>query len=120
MYRATANRPVDPEFDKRRDQQQYELRVTRLDQRFGEKVVALFEEQAKAELWKGTAAARSAEEYWAAGVEAYFDASGVVVAPNTAEVAITTRERLKAHDPKLYDLVHEVMAFGGKREWRVR
>jgi hypothetical protein len=43
FYQVTARRPVDPNWDRRgRAVQQYELRVQRLDERFGEKLDELF------------------------------------------------------------------------------
>jgi len=120
MYLATAQRPVDPEFDKRRDKQQYELRVKRLDVEFDERLKKLFEAATGKGLWKGTAAVHTRADYWAAGVEAYFDAAGQGVAPNGADRPITTREALTAYDPDLYALVDETMAYGEKADWRVK
>ncbi len=41
MYLVTGLRPADPEFDKRRDKQQYELRVKRLDVEFDDRLKKL-------------------------------------------------------------------------------
>ena len=120
LYRVTGTRPVDPEFEKRRDRQQYELRVTRLDIEFDKKLTKLFDAAMGKGLWKGTAAARDRAEYWAAGVEAYFDAAGTGTAPNGADRPITTREALKAYDPDLYALVDETMAYKERVDWRVK
>ncbi len=111
LYRATALRPVDAEFENRREKQQYELRVKRLDIEFDKRLTKLFDAAAEKKLWKGTAAARDRAEYWAAGVEAYFDAGGTGVAPNGADRPVTTRELLKVYDPELFALVDETMAF---------
>ena len=46
---------------------------------------SVFEAATEKGLWKGTPAARDRVEYWAAGVEAYFDAAGTGVAPNGAD-----------------------------------
>ena len=43
FYRVAGLRPVDPEFDKRRQKQQYELRVKRLDVEFDKRVTKLFD-----------------------------------------------------------------------------
>jgi hypothetical protein len=67
-----------------------------------------------------TAAARDAVEYWAAGVEASFDAAGDGPAPLHADRPIATREALRAYDPGLYELVDETMAHRGHVDWRVR
>ena len=70
------------------------------------------------DLWKGTPAARTRGEYWAAGVEAYFDAAGPGFPPSDADRPITTREALKAYDPELYALVDETMAYKEHQDWR--
>jgi hypothetical protein len=119
-YRVAGLRPVDPDFDKQRQKQQYELRVTRLDVRFDKQVTSLFEAAAKKGLWKGTAAARDRFEYWTAGVEAYFDAAGTGTPPNGADRPIATREALKVYDPDLFALVDETMAYKERVDWRVK
>jgi hypothetical protein len=120
LYQVTGLRPVDPNFERQRDKQQYELRVKRLDLEFDQKLRALHEEALKKNLWKGSASARDHVEYWAAGVEAYFDAAGDVPAPNLADRPITTREALKAYDPELYALVDETMAYKEHVDWRFK
>jgi alpha-glucosidase len=120
LWRVTATRPVIAGFAERRDRQQYELRVKRLDVEFDQKLQKLFDEATSKRLWRGTPAARHRVEYWAAGVEAYFDATGAGYAPNGADRPITTREALKAYDPELYALVDETMAYREKVDWRFR
>jgi hypothetical protein len=126
MYRVAGLRPVDAEFEKQRQKQQYELRVKRLDVEFDKRVSQLFEARGPIDLtqfaprlWRGTPADRDKFEYWAAGVEAYFDAAGSGVAPHGAARPITTREALKAYDPGLFALVDETMAFTERVDWRV-
>ena len=120
LYRVTAGRPADPEFEKRPEKQQYELRVKRLDVEFDRRLQAAFEAAMARGLWTGTAAARDRIEYWAWGMEAYFDASGPSHPPDGADRAITTREALKAYDPDLYGLVDATMAYRGHVDWRYR
>ena len=120
LYRVAGERPVDPEFENRRQKQQYELRVRRLDVEFDRRVAKLFAAAAEKGRWKGSAAARDRFEYWAAGVEAYFDAAGTGVAPNGADRPITTRELLKGYDPELFALVDETFAFKGRVDWRAK
>jgi alpha-glucosidase len=120
LYRVTGMRPADPDFDQRRNKQQYELRVKRLDVTFDERVRELHEAALAKGLWKGTAAGQSRFEYWTAAVEAYFDAGGAGHPPNNAERPITTRDALRAYDPGLYALVDETMAYKGRVDWRVR
>jgi alpha-glucosidase len=118
LYHATGLRPVDPDFERRRGKQQYELRVKRLDIEFDHRLQKCHEEAMSKGLWKGTIAARNRVEYWSAGVEAYFDAAGDGLPPNLADRPITTREMLKAYDPNLFALVDETMAYKEHVDWR--
>jgi alpha-glucosidase len=120
LYEVTALRPRDPDFDKRPNKQQYELRVKRLDADFDAQLKKLHTSAVEKELWKGTSSARGQAEYWAAGVEAYFDAGGAGVAPHQADRPITTREALKAYDPDLFKLVDETMAYKERVDWRYK
>ncbi|MCP4450599.1 MAG: hypothetical protein GY809_04005 [Planctomycetes bacterium] len=114
----TATRPVDPNWDSRRDVQQYELRVQRMDIRFDETLQALYDTAMGHGKWKGTVAVQNRVEYWTEGVMAYFDAVGQGIAPNDASRPIATREALKAYDPGLFDLVDNTMAYDGRVDWR--
>jgi hypothetical protein len=119
VWHVTAARPVDPEWNNRgRRVQQYELRVERLDERFGARVKTLFEQAIQAGKWQGTSAVHDPAGYWAVGVLAYFDALGQDAAPRDASHPIATRELLRDYDPDLYALVHETMAYEGKVDWR--
>jgi hypothetical protein len=120
LYQVTGLRPVIPDFDQRRDKQQYELRVKRLDVAFDRKLGTTYDAAMSKALWKGTTAARDRVAYWAAGVEAYFDAAGDGQPPQRADRPITTREALKAYDPDLYALVDETMAYREHVDWRFR
>src|SRR5262249_12255927 len=51
LYHATAHRPVIPDFEKRRDLQQYELRVKRIDIEFDHKLQQIYEEALNKGLW---------------------------------------------------------------------
>jgi len=120
-YTVTAHRSVDPNWENRgRDVQQYELRVTRLDSRFGDRVKATFDAALAKGRWKGTAASNSPQAYWTEGVLAYFDALGTDFAPNDADHPIATRGLLERYDPELYALVRETMAYAGHVDWRFR
>jgi hypothetical protein len=121
FYEICANRPVDPNWEKRgREDQQYELRVTRLDVRFKDALQKLHEAGREKNLWKGTAAFSDVAEYWAQGVLAYFDAAGQVHAPEGAEHPISTRDQLREYDSGLFELVRKTMAYEGHVDWRFR
>jgi hypothetical protein len=119
LHQVAGLRPVDPDFDKQRSKQQYELRVKRLDVEFDQRLRQLHESAGAKGLWQGTPAGRHRVEYWAAGVEAYFDAAGAGWAPHRADRPITTRELLRAYDPDLYAFVDETMAYREHVDWRV-
>jgi hypothetical protein len=120
LYQVTGLRPVDPDFDRQRGKQQYELRVQRLDIRFDQQLQKVYEQAMTKGLWKGTPAAQGRADYWASGVAAYFDAAGDGQPPNSADRPIVTREALQAYDPDLYALVDETMAYKGHVDWRYR
>jgi hypothetical protein len=120
LYEVTGLRPIDPDFEKQGDKQQYELRVKRMDRQFDERLKKLYTTAMANNLWQGTAAARDRSEYWVAGVEAYFDAVGSGLAPNLADRPVTTREALKGYDPDLYRLVDETMAYKEHVDWRFK
>jgi dipeptidyl aminopeptidase/acylaminoacyl peptidase len=120
LYHVTALRPVIANFERQRDRQQYELRVKRMDVEFDRQLEKIYEEALRKGLWKGTSAARNRIEYWAAGVEAYFDAAGEGTSPDGADRSITTREALKAYDPPLFALVDETMAYKEHVDWRFK
>ena len=121
LYHITGTRPVDPNWEnRRRNVQQYELRVRRMDVRFDEKLKELYDNAMRKSLWKGTAAVHNRVEYWTEGVLAYFDAAGAGAPPNDADHPIATREALKEYDPDLFALVEETMAYKGKVDWRYR
>jgi hypothetical protein len=118
FYRVCGTRPAQQSFGKG-PKQQYELRVKRLDIEFDNQVAKLHEAARAAKLWRGTPADRDRIEYWCAGVEAYFDAAGAGFPPLGADRPITTREALKSHDPGLFALVDETMAYKERVDWRM-
>jgi hypothetical protein len=120
LHQVCGLRPVIDGFEQRRDRQQYELRVKRLDSDFDKRLRQAHEAAHAKGLWKGTPAGRDHAAYWAAGVEAYFDAAGDSPPPDLADHPVSTREALKAYDPELYALVAETMAYRGHVDWRYR
>lgn len=115
LYKVAGLRPVIPNYH---GNQQYELRVKRLDTAFDAAVTARFREARETGKWKGTSAYDDKFAYWAAGVLAYFDAAGQDAKPADSATPIRTRERLREYDSGLYDLVNDTMAYEGKVDWR--
>jgi len=66
-------------------------------------------------LWKNTYSATNKDEYFAEGVQMYFDCARRAVPANGVHNEICNREGLKGYDRPLYDLVDRV--FGGN-PWR--
>lgn len=73
-----------------------------LDPEFDGRLKRLRAEAGKRELWKGTYADSNDEEYWAEGVQSYFNANNP---KDRQHNGIDTREKLKAHDPALFELI---------------
>jgi photosystem II stability/assembly factor-like uncharacterized protein len=63
-------------------------------------------------LWKGTYAATNHSEYWAEGVQSYFDCNNP---PNASHNDVNTREKLEKYDPDLFALIDESF---GRNPWR--
>jgi hypothetical protein len=89
-----------------------------MDLEFDKRLQSIHDDAKQNKLWRGTPAGHDRIEYWAAGVEAYFDAAGAGLPPNNADRPITTREALKTYDPALYALVDETMAYKEHVDWR--
>lgn len=83
---------------------QYGLRT--VDPKFDGKLRAVYARAMDKELWKNTYAASNAGEYWAEGVQSYFDCNN----PPNAGVHndINTREKLAKYDPELFELIDGV------------
>jgi alpha-glucosidase len=77
-----------------------------IDRKFDARLKATFARAKDAGLWKDTYAATNAAEYWAEGVQSYFDCN----APPNRGVHndVNTREKLKKFDPALFELIDEV------------
>jgi hypothetical protein len=119
-YKVTGTRPVDKEFESRPRGvwQQYELGLTRLDERFDVKLKEIYDQAMSEGKWKSSAAVNDRVAYWTEGVLAYFDALGQDDTPSGAAHPITTRERLAEYDPDLFALVNETMAYETQVDWR--
>ena len=68
-------------------------------------------------LWTPTYSMANAEEYWAEGVQSYFDANRFADPPNGIHNAVNTRAKLESYDPALFALIDR--AFAGT-SWKPR
>ena len=57
--------------------------------------------------WKDTYAATNFEEYWAEGVQDWFNVNAEVPKPDGKHNQVNTRKELKAYDRGLYDILSE-------------
>lgn len=90
----------------------HELGLNSIDPRFEPRLKAAYTRAVKEGLWKGTYAASNFKEYWAEGVQSYFDCN----APRGWEHnGIAAREQLENYDPVLFQLLAEVFR---QTDWR--
>jgi len=66
-------------------------------------------------LWKNTYSATNKDEYFAEGVQMYFDCARSAPTANGVHNEICNREQLKKYDPRLYDLIDKAY---GHNPWR--
>jgi hypothetical protein len=90
----------------------HEMGLRTVDPTFDDRLKAAYEAALARGLWKKTYAATNRNEYWAEGVQSWFDTNRH---DDRSHNHVDTREELEAYDPDLARLVAEVF---GKREWR--
>ncbi len=79
--------------------------LTNVDPTFDTRLKAAFDAAMKAGLWKGAYASSNHHEYWAEGVQSWFDNNRENDAQHNH---VNTRDELIAYDPKLAALCREV------------
>lgn len=90
----------------------HETGLVRTDPTFDERLRAAHRSAVERGLWKNTYAATNPNEYWAEGVQAWFDDNAP---PDALHNEVRTRDRLKGYDPQLAALCLEVF---GDKGWR--
>jgi alpha-glucosidase len=90
----------------------HEQGLRSVDPKFDGKLKATYERAMDKGLWKKTYAATNYKEYWAEGVQSYFDCNNP---PNAVHNDINTREKLAKYDPDLFELIDEVFK---QSKWR--
>src|SRR5206468_3493150 len=83
-----------------------------LDRTFDGRLKATYARAIEAGLWKGTYAATNHSEYWAEGVQSYYDCNAP---PNASHNDVNTREKLARYDPDLFALIDETFK---QNSWR--
>jgi hypothetical protein len=86
--------------------------LRRVDREFDGRLRECYRQALDEGLWKDTYAATNASEYWAEGVQSYFDTNRP---PDAVHNHVDTREELQTYDPRLFALIDGV--FRGN-EWR--
>jgi hypothetical protein len=86
--------------------------LNKVDPTFDGRLKAAYEAALGRGLWKKTYAATNRHEYWAEGVQSWFDDNA---RPNAVHNDVRTRARLKEYDPGLAALCREVFGDG---PWR--
>lgn len=76
---------------------------------FEPRLLAAYEHARSAGLWAGTYSMSNSEEYFAEGVQAWFNTCNMYVRIGGQTVRLHTREQLKDYDPQLHDLIASVM-----------
>ncbi|MCH2145859.1 MAG: hypothetical protein MK082_12050 [Phycisphaerales bacterium] len=90
----------------------HEMGMRSVDPTFDARLGDVFNAAMEEGLWDGVYASTNRMEYWAEGVQSWFDTNRE---NDDQHNHVNTREELKAYDPRLADLVEEVF---GDLEWR--
>lgn len=86
--------------------------LNKVDPAFDKRLRAAYKAATERDLWKNTYAATNHDEYWAEGVQDWFDDNAP---PNASHNEIRTRAKLMEYDKGLAKLCEEVF---GDKEWR--
>jgi len=90
----------------------HEIGLANIDPTFDARLRAAFAQAQERGLWKNAYALTNHQEYWAEGVQSWFDCNR---SPDRVHNQIRTRDALKKYDPELARLVAEVF---GEQSWR--
>lgn len=90
----------------------HEMGERTIDKTFQARLETIYQSALQKGLWRGTYAATNPSEYWAEGVQSWFDCNQK---PNHDHNEIDTRKELTAYDPELAKLIASVFRTG---KWR--
>ena len=88
-----------------------------IDKQFQPRLEKLYRQAMAKGLWKKTYAASNVSEYWAEGVQDWFECNLQADPPNGIHNHVNTRRELEAYDPNLAKRIAEVF---GETPWRWR
>lgn len=83
----------------------HQLGVVPIDPKFDRRLKDAYKAAIAKGLWRNTYAATNHDEYWAEGVQSYFDTND---RNNPSHNDIDTREKLARYDPTLYAMIDKV------------
>jgi alpha-glucosidase len=129
LHTVTGLRPVDEELEKALEQyktvtreKRSSVRILRskigvkpIDNRFDTNLKGLHRKASGKGLWKGTVAGESHENYWAEGVQSWFDANRE---GGDGHGEVNTRKELEEYDPDLAALIAQVFCHAMRVDWR--
>jgi len=92
----------------------HELGLNALDTDFQRQLQECYDRAMKKGLWQGTYAATRVGDYWAEGVQSWFDTNRP---PDRDHNHVNTREELRDYDPDLAELIARAL---GDTPWRYR
>lgn len=79
--------------------------IVQVDPTFNQKLEKLLNQAVAKGKYENTYAKTNIEEYWAEGVQDWFNVNAEVPKPDGKHNALNTREELKKYDPDLYELL---------------
>lgn len=82
--------------------------VYRTDRTFEGRLQSAFEHARDTGLYQNTYALENSQEYWAEGVQSWYDTNAQAFPPDGIHNEIDTRDELRDYDPMLYALIDEV------------
>lgn len=90
----------------------HQMGLDKIDGEFDRRLRRAYDQAMEDGLWKGKYAATNHHEYWAEGVQSWFDTNRP---PDHDHNHVNTREELKEYDPRLAAIVADVFGDG---DWR--
>lgn len=90
----------------------HQMGLNTVDPSFDDRLKGLYDAAVEKGLWKDTYAITNRAEYWAEGTQSWFDTNR---ANDDQHNHVDTRDKLKAYDPALAELLTEVY---GDMDWR--
>ena len=95
--------------------------IAPIDSTFNNKLQTLLNKAVAEGKYNRTYAKTNLYEYWAEGVQDWFNVNAEVPEPDGKHNRLNTREELKIYDPELYDLIHQYFSeFSGSPSCHVK